>query len=164
MKRLAIIFLLFINALLLSALTPADSAVIRSSVVSYKMVNLKSGEVVADVNSSMAATPASVTKLITTATALELLGADYRFPTYLETDGYISNDTLFGNLIIRGSGDPTFGSSLCGSKAIVDSVVNVIIQKGVKVICGDVIADASCYSRNPVPDKWVWEDLGFNYL
>ena len=73
MKRLAIIFLLFINALLLSALTPADSAVIRSSVVSYKMVNLKSGEVVADVNSSMAATPASVTKLITTATALELL-------------------------------------------------------------------------------------------
>ncbi|MGM9795090.1 MAG: D-alanyl-D-alanine carboxypeptidase/D-alanyl-D-alanine-endopeptidase [Candidatus Aphodosoma sp.] len=163
MKPFSFIFLFIINVLLSSALTPADSAVIRSSVVSYKMVNLKSGEVVADVNSSMAATPASVTKLITTATVLELLGADYRFPTYLETDGYISNDTLFGNLIIRGTGDPTFGSSFCGSKAIVDSVVNVIIQKGVKVICGDVIADASCFSRNPVPDKWVWEDLGFNY-
>ena len=163
MKILAILVLLTLNIFLTPALTPSDSAIIQSSVISYKMVNISTGEVVADLNSKMAATPASVTKLITTASALEMLGPNYKFPTYIETDGYISNDTLVGNLIIRGTGDPTFGSSFCGSKYILDSIVIAIKNKGVNFICGDVIADASCFNRFPVPDKWVWEDIGFNY-
>ena len=163
MKILAILTLLTLNIFLTPALTPSDSAIIQSSVISYKMVNISTGEVVADLNSKMAATPASVTKLITTASALEMLGPNYKFPTYIETDGYISNDTIVGNLIIRGTGDPTFGSSFCGSKYILDSIVIAIKKKGVKYICGDVIADASCFNRFPVPDKWVWEDIGSNY-
>lgn len=161
--RIILAFLFSLNIFLLSALSHADSAVVRSSVVSYKMVNLATGEVVADVNSQMAATPASVTKLITTSTALEILGPDYRFPTYLETDGFISNDTLYGNLIIRGTGDPTFGSLFCGSKSIMDSVVFAVTAKGIKVVRGDIIADPSCYNRRPVSDKWVWEDVGLHY-
>ena len=51
-------------------------------------------------------TPASVMKSLTTATALELLGADYRFPTTIEYDGTIEQGCLNGNLYIKGSGDP----------------------------------------------------------
>ena len=56
-------------------------------------------------------TPASVMKTVTTATALELLGADYRFPTAIERDGGIEQGHLRGNLYIKGSGDPSLGSA-----------------------------------------------------
>ena len=46
-------------------------------------------------------TPASVMKSLTTATALELLGPDYRFPTTIEYDGTIEQGCLNGNLYKR---------------------------------------------------------------
>ena len=50
--------------------------------------------------------PGSSLKLVTAATALHLLGIDYRFETKLFTDGKIENRTLKGNLYLQGSGDP----------------------------------------------------------
>ena len=52
-------------------------------------------------------TPASTTKLLTEGTALELLGADYRFHTRVYRDGSLEADgTLKGDLILVASGDP----------------------------------------------------------
>ena len=50
--------------------------------------------------------PASVTKVATTAAALDILGEDFRFKTELAHDGYIHNGTLHGNIYIKGYGDP----------------------------------------------------------
>lgn len=51
-------------------------------------------------------------KTVTSATALELLGEDYRFETTVEYDGELRPDGILeGNLYIRGSGDPTLNSS-----------------------------------------------------
>ena len=62
--------------------------------------------------------PASTMKLITTATALEVLGRDYQFMTSLAYDGYIdSNGLLMGNIHIIGSGDPTIGSKYFSEQA-----------------------------------------------
>ena len=74
----------------------------QHATISYEVVNLQSGIVVASQNPELCATPASVTKLITTATALELLGGDFQFSTYIETNGTIEGDVLNGDLIIRG--------------------------------------------------------------
>jgi D-alanyl-D-alanine carboxypeptidase/D-alanyl-D-alanine-endopeptidase (penicillin-binding protein 4) len=54
--------------------------------------------------------PASILKTITTATALEVFGPEFRFQTTLSYSGIIRNDTLFGDLQIIGGGDPTLGS------------------------------------------------------
>lgn len=67
---------------------------------------VNSGETVFAYDTIRQLTPASVMKTVTTATALEILGEDYRFPTTLEYDGSIENGLLKGNLYIKGSGDP----------------------------------------------------------
>ncbi|HUA11847.1 MAG TPA: D-alanyl-D-alanine carboxypeptidase/D-alanyl-D-alanine-endopeptidase [Solirubrobacteraceae bacterium] len=55
--------------------------------------------------------PASVEKLYTSTTALELLGADYRLATRVFGQGHLTQSGVFeGNLFLRGGGDPTFGS------------------------------------------------------
>jgi D-alanyl-D-alanine carboxypeptidase/D-alanyl-D-alanine-endopeptidase (penicillin-binding protein 4) len=133
------------------------------STISYEVVNLKSGEVVASQNPMLCATPASVTKIITTATALELLGGDFQFSTYIETNGTIDNGVLNGDLIIRGGADPTLGSIHLGDRAFLDYFIKVIKHKGINHITGDVIIDPTCLDRCAASVKWIWEDMGFHY-
>jgi len=50
--------------------------------------------------------PASVIKLVTTAMALDILGAGYRWTTELSYTGKIKNNVLHGDLYFKGNGDP----------------------------------------------------------
>lgn len=146
-----------------AAVTPDHESALSSATLSYKMVNLNTGETVASHNAEMCATPASITKLITTATALELLGSDFTFDTTIETDGYIENGTLHGNLIIRGGADPTLGSVYLGDRGFISHFASVISGKGIRHITGNIIACADCLDRCPASIKWNWEDLGYHY-
>ncbi len=112
--------------------------------------------------------PASTQKLLTSATALLTLGAAYQYETHLEYDGYIGRDgTLNGNLFVRGSGDPSFGSSLLDDSLAIESTIKYFIQAiidaGIKKIAGHVIADESIFDNEMVPRRWVWEHIG-NYF
>ena len=135
----------------------------QHATISYEVVDIQSGTVVASQNPELCATPASVTKLITTATALELLGGDFQFSTYIETNGTIEGDVLNGDLIIRGGADPTLGSIHLGDRAFLDYFVKVIMHAGIKHITGNVIVDPTCLDRCPASVKWIWEDMGFHY-
>lgn len=66
--------------------------------------DVHNGETVFAYDTLRQLTPASVMKTVTTATALEILGEDYRFPTTLAYDGSIEKGLLKGNLYIKGSG------------------------------------------------------------
>jgi dihydroorotase/N-acyl-D-amino-acid deacylase len=58
-------------------------------------------------------TPASTTKLLTEGTALELLGADFKFHTRIYRTGPIASDgTLKGDLILVASGDPNLSGRI----------------------------------------------------
>jgi len=106
--------------------------------------------------------PASTMKVISTATANELLGPDYRFVTELQTTGDLGEDgTLSGNVVIRGGGDPTLGASsatqpFAGWKAALD-------KAGVKKVEGSVIGDGSIFGTTLTPDTWQWNDMGNYY-
>ena len=56
-------------------------------------------------------TPASVVKVLSTGAALTVKGPTYRFPTEVYISGEVKEGTLLGNIIIRGHGDPSIGSS-----------------------------------------------------
>lgn len=128
------------------------------------MVDVTTGKTVASRNSNMCAIPASITKIITTATALELLGPDFRFETHIEIDGTLTADgTLNGNLIIRGGADPTLGSIFLGNRNFISDFASAIQRYGIKRINGDIISDPNCLNTYPVPLKWSWEDLGTHY-
>jgi serine-type D-Ala-D-Ala carboxypeptidase/endopeptidase (penicillin-binding protein 4) len=106
--------------------------------------------------------PASTMKAITTATANELLGADFRFETKLQHTGTIRDDgTLLGDLIVRGGGDPTLGSS-----GIADTFAkwrNVLAEAGIRRIEGAIVGDGSVFGTKRVPDTWQWNDMGNYY-
>jgi len=112
-------------------------------------------------------TPASILKLITTNVALNQFGPDYKFKTSLGYNGTIENGTLYGDLIIKGFGDPTFGSERFGEnyhyKAILKKITESLINKEVNIIKGDIVIDASHYSTQLISPKWLWEDIGNYY-
>lgn len=113
-------------------------------------------------NPDQALVPASTMKVITTATALEILGPDYRFQTVLEHTGKVTEDgVLHGSVIIRGGGDPTLGAS-----QIVDTFTKwqaALTGAGIKKIDGQIIGDESIFGTKPIPDSWQWNDIGNYY-
>lgn len=111
----------------------------------FKAVNLQSGELIAEHNAQMCMVPASVMKTVTTAAALEILGENYTFKTRYYIRGEVSSEGILnGDFIIRGGGDPTFGSEensgLCASCVVNEALVK-LRERGVKVIAGDILAD-----------------------
>ena len=81
-------------------------------------------------------TPASNTKLFTTATALSLLGGDFPLSTRLMTnDLNVKNGIINGDIYIKGYGNSTFTVS------DLELMVNTIKSKGIKKITGRIIGD-----------------------
>jgi D-alanyl-D-alanine carboxypeptidase/D-alanyl-D-alanine-endopeptidase (penicillin-binding protein 4) len=108
--------------------------------------------------------PASILKLVTTATALEVFGPDFRFQTVLSYSGTIRNDTLFGDLQIIGGGDPTLGSEYFPeSNRFQEQWITAMQSKNIRVITGNLVLDAGIYESQTIPDKWIWEDIGNYY-
>lgn len=127
---------------------------------------LGSGREVVNHQGAMAALPASVTKLITTATALELYGPEWRFETHLLLQGEVKSGVLEGSVVIRGNGDPTIGSKHFASsnpEADLRLWVDKLWASGVRFISGGVVVDNSLYGTEVIPTKWLWEDMGNYY-
>ncbi|GAA4838466.1 D-alanyl-D-alanine carboxypeptidase/D-alanyl-D-alanine endopeptidase [Algivirga pacifica] len=114
------------------------------------------GKEVMSYRSEEAMAPASVMKLVTTSTALRILGADFRFKTTIATDGSIdANGVLNGNLYLIGGGDPQLDS--------MDLALINWDSLGIQKINGAVVGDARIFATQQVPSTWVWQDLGNYY-
>lgn len=136
---------------------------LKYTAASVSVVDLSSGRSLAQTEPMISLTPASILKVITTATALEVFGPDYQFKTSLVAGGEIKNDTLFGDLRIVGGGDPTLGSAyFLESRDFGNAWIDALKQNHIRVITGRVVADAGIYDRF-IPGTWVWEDLGNYY-
>ncbi|MBK5202219.1 MAG: D-alanyl-D-alanine carboxypeptidase/D-alanyl-D-alanine-endopeptidase [Prolixibacteraceae bacterium] len=125
------------------------------------------GETIASYNDEKSLIPASTQKIFTTAAALQILGPDYKFVTRLSYDGEIINDTIYGDLILKGGGDPTLGSEYFknnySSSNFLDIMVDSLRNRNIKFIYGDIVTDVSIYEDQTIPDTWVWGDLGNYY-
>lgn len=138
----------------------------KGATTGLSVKDLRTGKEVYAYDPGRQVTPASVMKTVTTATALEVLGREYTFPTVLEYDGKIVNGVLEGNLYIRGSGDPTLGSRHLKDTPPCDFVkpwLKALRKAGIKEIKGAVVADESCFDQQGLSWKWVNEDLGSYY-
>ena len=133
--------------------------------VGFKAVDLSTKQVIVSYNENISLTPASNIKLVTTATALEILGSSFRFETPLLYDGYIQNDTLNGNLYIQGSGDPTLGSEFTPvyKENFLKEWMDAINRAGIRKIAGNVIVLDQLFGYEGISPKWLWEDLGTYY-
>lgn len=123
-----------------------------------KIQNLRTGAIVYSRNADLSFVPASAMKLLTTAVALETLGPDHRYVTGLYFKGEARDELLQGDLIIRGSGDPTFGSALSSIDPLAHWA-RQLAAMGVRRVEGRIIGDASVMAAEPFPPGWVVEHI-----
>ena len=126
--------------------------------------DLVTDSVLVDHNSAFALTPASITKCVTTATAMSILGPDFHFTTTVELTGERLNRRRWnGNLVIRASGDPTLESDeFMAYKGFTDSIARALQRLGVDEIAGNIIVADEFKDSGPVPN-WECEDIAWPY-
>lgn len=170
-NKIVLLFLLLCLHLLAGAQTPApvkwllQAPYMRGASFSLVVKDVQEGRTVYSYDTDRLQSPASVLKTVATATALEILGEDYRYPTTLEYDGILENGTLEGNLYIKGSGDPSLGSShfALGQNKFLSTWIAALQKAGIKHITGSVISDESIFDTEGVSIKWLREDMGNYY-
>ena len=90
--------------------------------------------------------PASTMKLVTTWTALEVLGPAYTWRTRLASDGRQEGDVWHGDIWLVGGGDP---------KLTVEQtwlLLRPLRQRGIRVIDGELRLDRSWFPPQPADD------------
>ncbi len=183
MKPLLLIiftFLIFVSSAQISVPIPSINKVkvelikfiedekLKNASIGFYAIELETGKVIAEYNPDMSLIPASILKLVTTATALEVLGENFRFKTTIQYNGEIdSTGTLNGNIFIKGGGDPTLGSKLFEKNYFepffMDTWADSIVSFGIDSINGAIIGDASIFNKNMIPGTWIWGDIGNYY-
>ena len=170
-NKIVLLCLLICLHLLAGAQTPApvkwllQAPYMRGASFSLVVKDVQEGRTIYSYDTDRLQSPASVLKTVATATALEILGEDYRYPTTLEYDGILENGTLEGNLYIKGSGDPSLGSShfAPGQNKFLSTWIAALQKAGIKHITGSVISDESIFDTEGVSIKWLREDMGNYY-
>jgi D-alanyl-D-alanine carboxypeptidase/D-alanyl-D-alanine-endopeptidase (penicillin-binding protein 4) len=83
------------------------------------------------------------------------------------TNGWVSGKTLKGDIIIRGSGDPTLGSSLMFPNYeptfVFQQWADSLSRRGIEKIDGSVIADDNYFTAELYPLGWSHEDISFGF-
>lgn len=134
----------------------ADS-LLEHSGSSVLVVSLDRGDTLYAREANRLVTPASNLKLFTAASALHHLGADYRFETTLLATGPIESDSLHGDLVLVGRGDPDLVT------AHLAALADTLVMRGVRVVTGDVRADADWFEGSEWGAGWMWDDGPYWY-
>ncbi|MEO6214252.1 MAG: D-alanyl-D-alanine carboxypeptidase/D-alanyl-D-alanine-endopeptidase [Vicinamibacterales bacterium] len=107
--------------------------------------------------------PASNMKILTLASAAQTLGWDYRFTTVLETTAPVEAGILRGDLIVRGSGDPTINTRANRAAAVFDEWARALAAAGITAIEGRVIGDDQAFDDEGLGPGWSWDYLEAGY-
>jgi serine-type D-Ala-D-Ala carboxypeptidase/endopeptidase (penicillin-binding protein 4) len=121
---------------LAAARVPADAAAVV-------VVPLDGGALQWSANETRPMNPASTMKLVTTYSALHLLGPAFTFRTEVLADGPMAGDVLHGELYVRGGGDPHL---------VIENLWQLVTRLrgfGIRDIRGDLVLDKSIF--DPLP-------------
>ena len=139
----------------------------------YKVIDLESGDVLAEQNAQHFFTPASNTKLYTTALALVRLGPNYKWHTELRTSGnWVARQPTIHDLELIGGGDPNVSGrhvpydpkSKDGDPlTVVEQFADTLANSGIREVDGDVTGVATRYSGDVYPDGWTIDDALYSY-
>ncbi len=119
--------------------------------------------------------PASNAKLIVSSVAAALLPAALTVTTSVYATGPVVGDTVAGDLVLYGRGDPTF-SDRCYARDTTAAgacqhdpalplrrLAQQLRARGIRVVAGDLIGDGSYFEPRQVHPAWENYDLGWWY-
>lgn len=125
--------------------------------------SLDTGDVLFDHQSDRLVMPASTMKIVTLAVAAERLGWDYRYETRLLSAAPVVDGVLRGDLIVRGSGDPTINTDARVAMPTFDAWTESLLAAGISAIDGRVIGDDDLVEEATPGYGWSWDDLPYGY-
>lgn len=125
--------------------------------------SLRSDDTLYARNSRKLLIPASNLKVITLAAAAERLGWDYTYETQVLGLGAIDFGFLDGDLIVRGSGDPSIGTEEVSAEPLFRSWADRLKALGVRSLSGRVIGDDNAIDDEPYGQGWMWDDMDEAY-
>lgn len=135
---------------------------LKHAISSLYVIDAATGRVVFDKNSQVGLAGASTQKIITAATAFELLGKEYKYKTEFNLcSGTNTDDEI--NIEIIPSGDPTFGSWRWSSTSnILPEILNKL-KSVTNKLCSGIMINAILGGPIQIPDGWIWQDIGNYY-
>lgn len=118
-----------------------------------KIVSLRTGETLYEHDADILAHPASNQKLLTSATALSLLGPAYIFRTSAACDSAAQIDSvLAGDLYLIGRGNPDL------TDKDLFALAQDLSQQGLREIRGNLICDDFYFDDLRWGNGWMWDD------
>ena len=126
------------------------------AVASLYVIDAATGKVIFDKNSQIGLAPASTQKIITSVTAFELLGKDYKYKTVFTGN----SDRLY----VAGFGDPTLGSwryKQTKDTFLFKTIIDGLKKGGVTKIRNLIVYDN--FTDKILPGGWIYEDLANYY-
>ncbi len=127
-----------------------------------RIVDPNRGQILYSRHAHLKFVPASNMKVLSTATALTLLGPDHRYETDLHGVGSLteSGSVLQGDLLLSATGDPTLSDRFYPSaEAPLDSLANGLWDAGLRSVTGALVVDVSRWDSTTVPGSWMVQNL-----
>ncbi len=134
-----------------------SDTLLQKATVGLRIVSVSAGEVLYEKNSAKYFPPASNMKLLTTAGALFILKPEFRFKTLILTNGSLSGDTLHGDILIAGKGDPSLTTEM------LSEIAYRIRAEGITHISGNILFDDTYFDTIPYGKGWMWDDLQYGF-
>lgn len=134
----------------------------------FEVLDVATGTVLMSHNGERLFVPGSTTKVVTMATALEVLGPEHRFRTRVYRTGPVTNGIVQGDLVLVASGDPNLSNRVRegGTYAFVDrdhsyggpplpgdplltlrAMAAQVAARGIRGLTGQVLVDASLFAE-----------------
>jgi len=125
--------------------------------------SLKTGATVYARNPDKLMMPASNMKIVTLAAAVDRLGWDFTYTTRFLAAGAVQAGVLEGDVIVVGSGDPSFGTADGSADGALDACAERLNAIGVRVIAGRIVGDDNAFDDDGLGFGWSWDDLPDDY-
>lgn len=137
-----------------------DDPRVQGATIGLYIEDIRTGEVLADINGDVPMIPASVTKSVTTATLLSLHDPQERFATEIVAVGTLNGNTLDGDIEIRTTGDPTIESSHFPEYAgFADSIATSLRNIGISTVTGRIVVTETQSHTEEIPLGWLDTDV-----
>ncbi|MEP6914658.1 MAG: D-alanyl-D-alanine carboxypeptidase/D-alanyl-D-alanine-endopeptidase, partial [Acidobacteriota bacterium] len=125
--------------------------------------SLDTGERLYELNAGKLMMPASNMKILTLAAAADAFGWDHRFTTTLETSGTVSGGVLHGDLVARGTGDPSINTHDGRGELVLDEWARALQAAGISSIEGRIVGDDQAFDDEGLGAGWSWDYLQYDY-
>ena len=129
-----------------------DDKLLQTTQLGLQVYDLTAGQMVYQKNERQRMRPASVMKVLTSITALDMYGGNFDYRTSICCTGTMLGDTLRGYLYCVGGFDPTV------TRSDISVMAEQVRRFGIAHVDGYLVADLTMKDTTTYGSGWCWDD------